>query len=92
MPRAGPRGSSPPASRASRRACAADRLASRAADVVLAVTHGGVIRSMICHLLGLEARHYILFNVHCGACVTIDLYDGKGVLAGLDNPLAAEGA
>ena len=71
---------------------AADRLASRAADVVLAVTHGGVIRSMICHLLGLEAKHYILFNVRCGACVTIDLYDGKGVLAGLDNPPTAEGA
>ena len=35
---------------------AADRLAADEAETVLAVTHGGVIKIMLCHLLGLEAR------------------------------------
>lgn len=74
-----------------RTARVARKLAARPGDVILAVTHGGVIRSMICHLLGLEAKHYLLFNVRCGACVTIDLYDGKGVLGGLENPVEPEG-
>ena len=34
---------------------AADRLAADEAETVLAVTHGGVIKAMLCHLLGLEA-------------------------------------
>lgn len=55
-------------------------------DVVLAITHGGVIRSLICRLLGLDARNYLLFNVHCCGCCVIDLYDGKGVLGGLNLP------
>ena len=48
---------------------------------MLAVTHGGVIRAMICHLLGLEPRHYVLFEVDYAAAVVIDLFDGRGVLA-----------
>ena len=65
---------------------AADRLAGDAAETVLAVTHGGVIRAMICHLLGLEPRHYVLFNVGYAALAVIDLFDGGGVLSGLQNP------
>ena len=39
---------------------------------------------MICHLLGLEPRHYVAFDVpYCGLAV-IDLLDGKGVLAALE--------
>ena len=49
-------------------------------DTVLAVTHGGVIRAMICHLLSLERRHYVLFNVDYAAVVVIRLFDGRGVL------------
>lgn len=62
---------------------AADRLASVASDTVIAVTHGGVIRAMICHLLGLEPRNYLLFDVKPASVTTIDLFDGRGVLAGL---------
>jgi alpha-ribazole phosphatase len=65
---------------------AADRLAHDEAETVLAVTHGGVIRAMICHLLGLEPRHYVLFNVGYASLAVIDLFDGGGVLSGLQNP------
>lgn len=70
---------------------AADRLASERADVTAVVTHGGVIRAMICHLLGLPARCHILFNVRCASIATIDLFDGKGLLSGLSDPPLAEG-
>ncbi len=56
------------------------------AQTVLAVTHGGVIRTMICHLLGLEPRHYVAFDVPYAALAVIDLFDGKGVLAALERP------
>ena len=51
---------------------------------MLAVTHGGVIRTMICHLLGLEPQQYVVFEVPYAALVVIDLFDGKGVLAALE--------
>jgi broad specificity phosphatase PhoE len=60
-----------------RRVCgAADRLAAEPAETVLAVAHGGVIRAMICHFLGLEMRNYVLFEVAYAATVVIDLFDG----------------
>jgi alpha-ribazole phosphatase len=62
---------------------AADRLARQEAETVLAVTHGGVIRAMICYLLGLEPRQYVLFDVGYAAMAVVDLFDGRGVLAGL---------
>jgi broad specificity phosphatase PhoE len=62
----------------------ADRLAADPADVVMAVTHGGVIRGMICHFLGLVPRRYVLFEVRCATAATITLFDGKGVLSGLN--------
>ena len=64
---------------------AAGRLAGNPAETVLAVTHGGVIRSMICMLLGLELRNYITFEVANASITTIKLFDGKGVLAELNN-------
>ena len=63
---------------------AARRLAGDTAEVVLAVTHAGVIRGMICHLLGLPSRHYLLFNIRHATCTTLDLVEGKGVLSGLN--------
>jgi alpha-ribazole phosphatase len=69
----------------------ADRLVHDGADSVLVVTHGGVIRAMICHLLGLPPRQYVLFNIRCATCTTIDLFDGKGVLTGLNESFAGGG-
>jgi broad specificity phosphatase PhoE len=51
------------------------------ADTVLAVTHGGAVRAIICHLLGLEPQHYVLFEVDYAAPVVLHLLDGRGVLA-----------
>jgi alpha-ribazole phosphatase len=69
----------------------ADRLIHAEADTVLAVTHGGVIRTMMCHLLGLEPRQYVAFNVPYAAIVVVDLFDTKGVLLALERPEPVEG-
>jgi broad specificity phosphatase PhoE len=71
---------------------AADRLIQAEQQIVLAVTHGGVIRTMICHLLGLEPRNYLAFDVPYAAMAVIELFDGRGVLAALVRPDAAEGS
>jgi len=63
---------------------AAQRLIAAEAQSVLAVTHGGVIRTMLCHLLGLEPRHYVAFDVPYSTLAVIDLLDGRGVLAALE--------
>ncbi|MHC4404461.1 MAG: histidine phosphatase family protein [Planctomycetota bacterium] len=70
---------------------AADRLASDASDTVVAVTHGGVIRAMMCHLLGLEPRNYLLFDVKPASVTTINLFDGRGVLTGLGDTCHLKG-
>ena len=69
---------------------AADRLIHADAETVLAVAHGGVIRAMICYLLGLEPRKYVAFHVPYATTVVIDLFDGKGVLAALEPPEPVE--
>ena len=65
---------------------AADRMARCGGASVLAVTHGGVIRSLICHFLGLSPRHYLLFDVRPAWLTAIALHGGKGVLAGMCDP------
>jgi alpha-ribazole phosphatase len=64
----------------------ARRLSEDPAASVLVVTHGGIIRAMICHFLGLRPRQYVLFHIAHAACTVIDLYDGHGVLGGLNVP------
>jgi alpha-ribazole phosphatase len=61
----------------------ARRICEHEADTVLAVTHGGVIRSIICLLLGLEPRHYVLFNVEYASLAVLDLFENHGVLTAL---------
>jgi broad specificity phosphatase PhoE len=68
---------------------AASRLAADSADTVVAFTHGGVIRHLICHFLGLpDNRHTLLFEIRYASFTIIELYDGKGVLTGLNLPSA----
>jgi len=69
----------------------ADRLTAHSSDIVIAVTHGGVIRAMICYLLGLDPKNYLLFDVKRASITTIDLYEGSGVLAGLSDICHLEG-
>lgn len=65
-------------------ACADDIINSDA-KTVLAVTHGGVIRSMICHLLGLGAQNYLLFNASVASISIVNIFPrGKGTLQQLN--------
>ncbi len=70
---------------------AAQRLASDEAAAVIAVAHGGVIRALICHFLGLPLRDYLLFEVTPGSVATLRVWGDRGVLTGLWRPLAAGG-
>jgi broad specificity phosphatase PhoE len=56
------------------------------ASTVLAVTHGGVIRALICYFLGISLRNYLLFDVAPGSVVTLRLWQNRGVLTGLWRP------
>ncbi len=58
----------------------AQQLTDATEETITIVSHGGVIRGLICHFLGLSFRQYLLFNVALGSLSTITLYDGKGVL------------
>jgi broad specificity phosphatase PhoE len=53
-------------------------------QTVLAVTHAGVIRSLICHYLGLNPRNYVLFNVDYCSLSVLEIFEDKGVLLGLN--------
>ncbi|MHB8879515.1 MAG: histidine phosphatase family protein [Myxococcaceae bacterium] len=60
------------------------QLAAEPAERVVAFTHAGVIRSLICHFLGLPQEHQFLFEVRYASLTTFDLLDGRGVLTGLN--------
>ncbi len=47
------------------------------------VTHGGVIRALICQLLGYPYRDYLKFEIKRGGFATFDLYSQGAVLTGL---------
>ncbi len=44
------------------------------------VTHGGVIRSLICRFLGLDYRQYLLFKIPLASLTCIEIFEDKGVL------------
>lgn len=54
------------------------------AEQILIVTHGGVIRTMICLLLGLDLKNYLLFDVRPATLTRIDLFGNSGMLTGLN--------
>ena len=53
-------------------------------DTVAVVTHGGVIRTMICLALGISPRNYLLFDVQPASLTVLDLFSEGGVLRGLN--------
>jgi broad specificity phosphatase PhoE len=56
-----------------------------AGGAVGAVTHGGIIRTMICLALGLPPRNYLLFDVRPASLTVLELFPGgQGVLRGLN--------
>jgi broad specificity phosphatase PhoE len=61
----------------------AGRLAALDVDTVVAFTHGGVIRALICHFLGLPLRDYLLFDITPASVTTLRIWGERGILAGL---------
>jgi len=51
---------------------------------IVVVCHGGVIRSLLCHFLGIDLRKYLLFQVNKGSYSTVELFGEQGVLTGLN--------
>jgi alpha-ribazole phosphatase len=69
----------------------AGRIAADPAGTVVAFTHGGVIRYLICRFLGLEDRHYLLFDVRPGSLCELSLDGERGVLIRLNDRCRREG-
>jgi len=68
----------------------ADSLAVHPADTLLVVSHCALINSMLHHLLGLPPSGFDLFHIkNCGVAV-VTMYDGKGILSGLNLGLTFE--
>lgn len=66
----------------------AERIARTAAAQTAPVAvfaHGGVIRALICHWLGLPARHYLLFEIEPASVSTVRLFGDRGVLTRLND-------
>jgi broad specificity phosphatase PhoE len=63
---------------------AGDKLAAREEETVLVIAHGGVVRALICHLLGLPAKNYLLFDIKPARLTVIDYFSEGGVLSGLN--------
>jgi broad specificity phosphatase PhoE len=61
------------------------RIASLESETVAVFAHGGVIRALICHFLGLEPVHYVLFDVDHASVSTIRLFGNRGILACLND-------
>lgn len=59
-------------------------------EALLVICHGGVIRAMLCSLLGLSFDHYLSFWIAPAALTVIEVDGQRGVLTGL-NLVAATG-
>jgi len=51
---------------------------------ILIVSHGGVIRLLLCLLLSIPLDKYLLFDVQKGTFSSVELFDGGGVLTGFN--------
>ncbi|MDD2710051.1 MAG: histidine phosphatase family protein [Verrucomicrobiae bacterium] len=64
------------------------RLTADPGELIMVFTHGGVIRAMICYLLGLASHQYVHFDARPASVTTIEIYENKGikgVLTGLND-------
>lgn len=67
---------------------AAERIARTAAsqtEPVAVFAHGGVIRALLCHWLGLPAKHYLLFEIEPASVSAVRLFGGRGILTRLND-------
>ncbi len=51
---------------------------------ILIISHGGVIRHMICYLLNIPLDNYLYFHIDYGHLSTLKLYSEGGVLTSLN--------
>lgn len=63
----------------------ADFLLSVPEDNIAVVTHGGVIRFMLCHLLELDFQKHSIFEVNYAGVFTLKIFDRTAVLAEIIN-------
>jgi broad specificity phosphatase PhoE len=63
----------------------ADRIIRDPSGTVVVFTHGGVIRFLICRLLGIKGKYSLCFDVGTASISEIRLYNGKGVLTRLND-------
>jgi alpha-ribazole phosphatase len=67
-----------------RMAAVHQRLLAMEHKTLLVVTHGGVIRALICGLLGLPERNQLLFQAAKGRYSTLEIHSEGGVLTGFN--------
>lgn len=72
-------------------AAAARRIAADPAPAIVAFTHGGVIRFLICHFLGLADRHHLAFDIGPASISELRIEGGQGVLTLLNDRHHLEG-
>lgn len=53
-------------------------------DNILVIAHGGIIRHLLCLLLGLDSEKYLVFDVKPGCFCSIRLFAEGGVLTGFN--------
>lgn len=53
-------------------------------DRILLITHGGVIRHLICSFLNLNFENYLYFQIKSGRVTVINLHSLGGVMTGLN--------
>jgi alpha-ribazole phosphatase len=49
-------------------------------ESIAVITHGGIIRTMICLALGISVRNYLLFDVQPASLTVLELFSEGGVL------------
>ena len=59
--------------------------------IVLVFAHGGVIRFLLCHYLGLQISSSFSFDIQHTSLTTIKLFGKRGVLFGLNDTHHLEG-
>lgn len=53
-------------------------------DNILVIAHGGIIRHLLCLLLGLDSSKYLVFDVRPGCFCSIRLFNEGGLLTGFN--------
>ena len=53
-------------------------------EKILIVSHGGVIRHLLCFLLNLSPDKYLMFSVQTGTFSVVEIYTNGGILTGFN--------